>query len=351
MAENIYDPNMRILQVNIPALDIGDVIHSVERENIERPIIPGQYAEENVFEGTGFIRHITYEVHAPADQPLKRIALRDEIPGTVTAAINPETNNTIVYRWEVNNVPRMFDEPSMPPYGEVLQRLFVSTMPDWATVSKWYWDLSQTHLDAVTPEMKETNALLIANQPTDLDKVKAIFYFVSNKIRYMGITPEKDRPGFEPHDVCITFDKKYGVCRDKAALLVSMLRLAGLNAYPVLDQRRHSQRRRGARSVFNHAIAAVELEKGKIMLMDPTDENTRELLPASDRDQSYLVCRAEGDNHPASPIQSAGGKPDADQNHRHFERGRRHRGEVGTVVRGRQRRRVSERLFAHETGR
>ena len=75
---------------------------------------------------------------------------------------------------------------------------------------------------------------LTAGAATDMDKIKALFYFVSNKIRYMGITPEKDRPGFEPHDVCITFDKKYGVCRDKAALLVSMLRLAGLNAYPVL---------------------------------------------------------------------------------------------------------------------
>ena len=28
-----------------------------------------------------------------------------------------------------------------------------------------------------------------------MDKIKALFYFVSNKIRYMGITPEKDRPG------------------------------------------------------------------------------------------------------------------------------------------------------------
>ena len=37
MAENIYDPNLRVLQVNIPSLDIGDVIHSVERENIARP--------------------------------------------------------------------------------------------------------------------------------------------------------------------------------------------------------------------------------------------------------------------------------------------------------------------------
>ena len=32
----------------------------------------------------------------------------------------------------------------------------------------------------------------------------------------------------------MTFGKKYGVCRDKAALLVAMLREAGLQAYPVL---------------------------------------------------------------------------------------------------------------------
>jgi transglutaminase-like putative cysteine protease len=304
MAENIYDPNMRVLQVNIPSLDVGDVIHSVERENIERPIIPGEYAEENVFEGTGFIRHISYEIYAPTDRPLKGIVLRDEIPGTVTASTEPATNNTIVYRWEVNNVSRMFDEPSMPPYAEVLQRLFVSTMPDWAAVSKWYWNLSQLHLGATTTEMKQKVQELTAGATTDMDKVKALFYFVSNKIRYMGITPEKDRPGFEPHDVCITFDKKYGVCRDKAALLVSMLRLAGLNAYPVLVSVGTHKDAEVPDPFFNHAIAGVELEKGRIILMDPTDENTRELLPASDRNQSYLVCRAEGDTIRLSPIQS-----------------------------------------------
>ncbi|MGD0745852.1 MAG: DUF3857 domain-containing protein, partial [Verrucomicrobiota bacterium] len=303
MAMNIYDPNRRVLQVNIPGLNIGDVVHSVERQTIERPFIAGEYAEENVFEGGGFIRHITYEVHAPADRPLKRMALRDEVPGTVTASTQPGANNTIVYRWEVNNVSRMFDEPSMPPYEEVLQRLFVSTLPDWAAVSKWYWNLSQPHLDATTTEMKQTVTELTAGAKTDMDKIKALFYFVSNKIRYMGITPEKDRPGFEPHDVCITFDKKYGVCRDKAALLVSMLRLAGLNAYPVLVSVGTHKDAGVPDPYFNHAIAGVELEQGRIVLMDPTDENTRELLPASDCNQSYLVARPDGDTIRLSPIQ------------------------------------------------
>ena len=304
MAMNIYDPNMRVLQVNIPGLNIGDVVHSVERQTIERPFIDGEYAEENVFEGGGFIRHITYEVLAPASRPLKRIALRDEVPGTIAVSTQPGPNNTILYRWEVNNVPRMFDEPSMPPYEEVLQRLFVSTMPDWAAVSKWYWNLSRSHLDATTPEMKQKVKDLTAGAKTDTDKIKALFYFVSNKIRYMGITPEKDRPGFEPHDVCITFDKKYGVCRDKAALLVSMLRLAGLNAYPVLVSVGTHKDAEVPDSFFNHAIAGVELEQGQIVLMDPTDENTRELLPAYDRNQSYLVARPDGDTIRLSPVQS-----------------------------------------------
>jgi len=303
MAMNIYDPNLRVLRVNIPGLNIGDVVHSVERETIVRPFIAGEYAEENVFEGAGFIRHITYEVHAPAARPLKRIALRDEVPGTVTPSTQPGTNGTIVYRWEVNNVPRMFDEPSMPPYEMVLQRLFVSTMPDWEAVSKWYWNLSQPHLNATTPEMKKTVKELTAGAKTDMDKIKALFYFVSNKIRYMGITPEKDRPGFEPHDVCITFDKKYGVCRDKAALLVSMLRTAGLNAFPALVSVGTHKDAEAPDPFFNHAIAGVELEKGQIALMDPTDENTRELLPAYDRNQSYLVARPDGDTIRLSPIQ------------------------------------------------
>ncbi len=84
MAMNIYDPNDKILQVNIPKLEIGDVVHSVTRTTTERAIIPGHFSEENVLEANGLIKHLTYQVFAPADRPLQKVALRDEIPGTVT---------------------------------------------------------------------------------------------------------------------------------------------------------------------------------------------------------------------------------------------------------------------------
>ena len=305
MSMNIFDPNSKILRVNVPKIEIGDVLHSVTRTTIERPIIPGEYSEESVFEDSGLIRHMSYVVRAPEERPLKSIALRDEVPGTVQHATRPGPGHTLVYDWEISNVPRMFDEPSMPPYEMVLQRLFVSTTPDWFAVSKWYWNLSKPHLDASSPEMKQTADRLVAGAKSDLDKTKAIFYYVSKGIRYMGRTPETDRPGFEPHDVKLTFAKKYGVCRDKAALLVALLRAAGLNSYPVLINVGTRKDQQVPDPDFNHAIVSVELKKGDYLLMDPTDENTRELLPSGDCDQSYLVCRPEGEVLKRSPVQPA----------------------------------------------
>lgn len=303
MAMNIYDPNVKVLQVNIPQLEIGDIVHSVTRTTIERPIIPGQYSEESVFEGPSYIRHMTYEVYAPAERPLVRIALRDEVPGTVKYASSHGPDQTVVHRWEISNVPRMFDEPAMPPYEMTLQRLFVSTTPDWLAVSKWYWNLSKPHLEATSPELKQQVEELTQGASTDMAKIKALFYYVSKKVRYMGLTPEKDRPGFEPHDVKITFMKQYGVCRDKAALLVSMLRAAGLRAYPVLINVGTHKDKEVPDPDFNHAIVSVELKPRQYVLMDPTDENTRDLLPSGDCDQSYLVCRPEGETIQLSPIQ------------------------------------------------
>ncbi|MEI8289195.1 MAG: DUF3857 domain-containing protein [Verrucomicrobiota bacterium] len=303
MGMNIFDPNNHVVQVNLPSVEIGDIVHSITRQNTRRAIIPGTFAEENVFEGTGHIRHLAYEIRAPAELPLKRIRLRDEIPGTISHLATTNADGAVTHHWEIANVPRMFEEPGMPPGSMVLQRIMVSTLPDWEAVSKWYWELSKPHLDATTPEMIKTNALLTAGAKTDLDKIKAVFYHVSKNIRYMGLTPEKDRPGFEPHDVRLTFEKNYGVCRDKAALLVAMLREAGLNAYPVLINVGTKRDAEVPDPGFNHAIVGVELEKGDYVLMDPTDENTRDLLPSTDRNQSYLVCRPEGDRLRTSPVE------------------------------------------------
>ena len=304
MQMNIYDPNSRVLEVNIPDLAAGDMVHSITRQTIVRPVIEGEYADEILMEGHGFIRHMSIEIDAPAAKDLKKIAIRDEIPNTVSYSCKTADDGSRVHHWEVNHVPRMYDEPAMPPFENVVQRLLVSTLPGWKDVSRWYWNLSKPHLDALSVPLKEKVAELAPGKAIDLARMKALFYYVSRNIRYMGVTPEKDRPGFEPHDVCLTFDKKYGVCRDKAGLLVAMLRTAGFEAYPVLTSVGNKRDPGIPDYFFNHAIVAVSLKPGQYTLMDPTDENTRDLLPAEEADQSYLVCRPEGEDLRLTPVPS-----------------------------------------------
>jgi len=305
MEMNIYDPNERVLTVSIPELDIGDVVHSVVRVPTLRAFIPGEVVVEEFFEGVVFIRHIAMEVRMPEAKPLRHLFIRDPVAGTVKSSVRPGENHSLVYDWAVTDVPRMHEEPNMPTTDAILQRVMGSTIADWPAVSRWYWGLSKTHLEATTAEMRATVAKLTAGATTDPDRIKAIFYYVSKNVRYMGVTPEKDRPGFEPHDVSLTFGRKYGVCRDKAALLVSMLRSAGFHAYPVLVTVVGADARRDPEvpdTYFVHAIVAVEQSKGDYLLMDPTNENTRDLLPGYECNQSYLVCRPEGEGLRISPI-------------------------------------------------
>ena len=133
--------------------------------------------------------------------------------------------------------------------------------------------------------------------------IRALFDFVSREVRYMGAMAESEAPGYEPHDVSLTFDNRYGVCRDKAALLVAMLRMAGIDAWPVLINVGPRKAPDVPQPYFNHAIVAADSgdPDDPYLLMDPTSETTRSLLPEYLCEMSYLVARDEGEGIRETP--------------------------------------------------
>ena len=301
MNSNIYNPNSKILKVNIPDLQVGDMIRYVSFRDQVKARMPNTWSDYNLFEAPYPIKKFTLEIISPNKLPLKKINILDKIKNTVSYS-STQNKETTTHKWEIKDVPRMFPEPDMPPLSSVVQRLLVSTVSSWEDISKWYWNLCLPHLKATNEAMQNKVNELIKNKKTDLEKVKAIFYYVSQKIRYMGITTEKEAPGFEPHDVNITFENKYGVCRDKAVLLVAMLRLAGFQAYPVIIKVGPKMDKEVPMINFNHAIACVELSPGKYTLMDPTNETTKKLLPSYLCDKSYLVAKPNGSTLQTTPI-------------------------------------------------
>ena len=294
MSANIYDPLDRKIVCTVPGLAVGEVLHLKRKRKTLKSRVRDQWSDISVMEWTHPILKSVYQVKAPPSRPIRTSAIRHPL-GNVESKVEKLDDGSMLHTYVATNSAQMFPEPDMPPVWTQVQHVRLSTVGSWQELSKWYWDLCLPHLSRTNEAM--TNK--VAQTGRD---VRSIFKFVSQEIRYMGLTLEDTSPGYAPHDVDITFNNRYGVCRDKAGLLVAMLRIAGFKAFPVLINVGAKMDKEVPQPFFNHAIVAVEEQDGSYTLMDPTNENTKDIFPAYLCDKSYLVCRPEGDTLRTSPV-------------------------------------------------
>lgn len=311
--ENIYDPMSRRLVCTVPGLEIGDELIYETVSEVYASRIEDNFADMSVMEWSMPILSQRVRIVCPKERPLKITKIAYPLDNVKLSERDLEDGRHEMV-WTTTGSPQAFPEPDMPPLYTLVQCLRVSTVGSWQEISKWYWDISLPHLE-------KTNEA-ISNKVAEIGRdLPALYKWVAQEIRYMGLTMEDKAPGYSPHDVSITFDNRYGVCRDKAALLVSMLRLAGFEAYPVLIHAGAKMDKDVPIPYFNHAIVAVALPEGgvaelglaesavtgagKYVLMDPTDESSRDLLPAYLSNRSFIVARPDGEELLVSAVPGA----------------------------------------------
>jgi len=297
---NIYDPNQKILKIFLPDLKLGDTIHYKVRRDTFKSTIQNHIYGMILGQYTIPIKSYEFTIRGPTDVKLYTL-VKDKIKGKVTHKEWKE-GKTQVQRWIFKDVPQLTPEPSMPSFMRVVMRLLYSTLPSWEAASRWYYHLTE-------PKLKPTPAIIAKVEELtkglkgDNAKIRALFYFVAQKIRYMGITAEKNRPGFEPHEVGLTFSRRYGVCRDKAALLVSMLRVAGFRANMVLVNVGGKLDKEIPVPYFNHAVVVLRDTSGSPLLyMDPTSETSKQFFPDYERDSSCLIADKDGESLHLTPV-------------------------------------------------
>ncbi len=298
---NIYDPNQKVIKVFIPGLSIGDTIHyEVMVENF-KPMIEGEFFGNAVLQHTFPAKKILLKITLPAKKPLYHL-LKDKSPDAMVSLTQRVHGKSRTYQWKFEDLEELVPEPGMPETSRVAMRLLFSTMKTWKEVSRWYYNLSEPKLKPtknIVAKVKE----LTKGKKNPMEKASALFFFVSRKIRYMGLIEEAKRPGFEPHQVGLTFKRRYGVCRDKAALLVSMLRIAGFNAVPVLVKAGGKLDPEIPVPYFNHAICAILDKSGRPkVFMDPTSETSKQFLPDYEQDSSCLPATKDGSDLVLTPI-------------------------------------------------
>ncbi|RUM40673.1 MAG: transglutaminase, partial [Desulfurobacterium sp.] len=202
-------------------------------------------------------------------------------------------NGYIVLSWKLTDVPPIEREPNMPPMGELAKKVVITSLKNWNRVAKWYSDLAK---EALEPDetIAETVKKITAGKKTQEEKIRAIYNFVAQNIRYVGM--EFGINGYKPHKATEVLKSRYGDCKDHATLLIAMLKVIGVKGYPVLIPTLSASNMDAEVPVptaFNHEIAAIKTENG-FLYMDTTSDNTPfTYLPAGDQGRRVLVVDVE----------------------------------------------------------
>ena len=141
---------------------------------------------------------------------------------------------------------------------------------DVGDLYNWYNYLYKKSINK-PDEMKAKVAELTRDKANDIEKVKAIFYWVQDNIRYIAF--EDGLAGFIPAASQDVYKSKYGDCKGMANLMTEMLKLAGLEAYMTWIGTRHIpyDYTLPSLAVDNHCISTVILS-GKEYFLDGTEK-------------------------------------------------------------------------------
>jgi hypothetical protein len=144
------------------------------------------------------------------------------------------------------------------------------------------------------------NELLIPAK-SEQDSISILTHWVADNIRYAGISMGPGE-GYTLHNAQMNYTDRCGVCKDKAGMLIAMLRAAGFKAYAAMTMA-HERIDRIPADQFNHSVCAVQHRDGRYEMLDPTwVPNVRELWSSAEQQQGYLMGLPEGADLMYTPL-------------------------------------------------
>ena len=199
----------------------------------------------------------------------------------IKKTVTPDGDET-VYTYSMKNIPAMRSEEDAPGPGYFAPHILVlckSAQPKdeklvyFNTVKEqygWYKDLV-AQIGDEPKAVKEKTEEIIKGAATDEEKVKKIFQWVQDNIRYIAF--ENGIAGFKPEKAQEVLRKKYGDCKGMANLLTIMLRSINLDARRCWIGTKHIayDYSTPSLSVDNHMICAW-MNKGKPIFLDATEK-------------------------------------------------------------------------------
>ena len=205
-----------------------------------------------------------------------------------------QKGSTKIYHWQMNDVPKYYRSSrhigaryflphivlnleSHQPAKKPVQYFF----PDVQHLFSWYVEMVKPSQMQSDSAMRILTDSLLAPLNSEVEKVKAVYYWVQDNIKYIAF--EEAYEGYIPRNPSDVFRWRYGDCKDMAFLLYTLLKPYNLHVAPAWIGTRslpYKYTESPNISTDNHAINVFEDKDGKFYFLDPTSTGLNINLPS-----------------------------------------------------------------------
>jgi len=177
------------------------------------------------------------------------------------------------YHWQTNLAAPPLFEDNMPSWYLTYASVFISDFERWDAVVDWALRIFE--MDAqMSEELRTKIEFIKANADSEGERITATLKFVQEEIRYLGL--ESGIGAYKPFSPSKVLSQRFGDCKDKSWLMVTMLRQMGIKAYPVLINTTFGESLHEflpSPTVFDHVVVNVVDSTNTKRFYDPTINN------------------------------------------------------------------------------
>lgn len=149
--------------------------------------------------------------------------------------------NFTIYTWTQINIPKVKSEGQAKSMSYQSPHVIIyianykgknesiKILENTKGLYNYCYSLLDKGIEEPNEEIKRITDSLTANIPDKIEKLKNIYYYVQQNIKYIAV--EDGLSGFIPRKPSLVCNRKYGDCKDIANLLYTMLNYAKITSY------------------------------------------------------------------------------------------------------------------------
>lgn len=285
---SVFYDNVKERQLIFPSLEAGaKKVYNYQTEFID-PFLLHKF----IF-GSGFpIKNSTLEIKTDKNIHIGYKIFNDE--SHLIEFSKTEKKGKWIYKWTMKDVLPIKFEGNSPGYLHLIPHINifiedysinnnkVEVLGDINKLFKYYKDFTKNLNQTEDPNLKAITQKITENLPSEEEKVKSIFYWVKENIKYIAF--ENGYEGFIPREASLICERKFGDCKDMASIITAMAKYANIkNVYICWIGTReipYSYNELPTPAVDNHMIAVYKKGEDYIFL-DATDKETLYGIPTA----------------------------------------------------------------------